>query len=422
MGNLLVRCECGERFEADEAAAKTGTVKCPKCGRKLKIKRIREGRRARPVKVSAASRFFDKAGAAVASASAKAARNASQRPVITPFARLVTILCWAYVALAALLVIVAWGLGDEWWPGTILLFVGRWVFLLPLIGLIPAALFARAWLLLPLTLATTLIVGPLMGARVGLEGMMPAPEGTKIRVLTFNTGAGAGAGVDLEFLLEAWNADIVAFQECTHSVQDAIARLGKPWSHHEERGLCMITRFPIRAVSIMDRKTLEEINEKGGGIGGSGDVIRYDLETPAGLVHFTNVHLETPRKGFEAFFTRAGGAFELLKQNTKLRDAESRLARRHVDAGGIPLIVAGDFNTTIESRIFQRHWGDFKDAFTAAGFGFGMTKYNGWIRVRIDHVLTDDSFGITHVELAEDRGSDHRPVIADLVLKRRKNR
>jgi endonuclease/exonuclease/phosphatase (EEP) superfamily protein YafD len=105
-----------------------------------------------------------------------------------------------------------------------------------------------------------------------------------------------------------------------------------------------------------------------------------------------------------------------LRLNTTLRDVEATLARRWVDAGRAPTIVAGDFNTPVESRIFQEHWGDFADAFSRAGNGLGMTKYNGWIRIRIDHVLTDDAWRAARARVWTDVGSDHRAVIADLVL------
>lgn len=80
------------------------------------------------------------------------------------------------------------------------------------------------------------------------------------------------------------------------------------------------------------------------------------------------------------------------------------------------MIVAGDFNTPVESRIFQQHWGDITDAFSYAGSGFGMTKYNGWIRARIDHVLTGDGITPERAVVGQDLGSDHRPLIVDLTI------
>jgi endonuclease/exonuclease/phosphatase (EEP) superfamily protein YafD len=168
----------------------------------------------------------------------------------------------------------------------------------------------------------------------------------------------------------------------------------------------------------MDRTALEAVRNGPAPIGGSGDVVRYLIATPSGDVQVTNLHLETPRKGFEGL-----DVFDIdqLRDNTELRDIESDLARRWVDQGvakrPVPVVVAGDFNTPVESRIFQAHWSDgLQDAFSRVGRGLGMTKYNGWIRVRIDHVLAGPRWYLRRTEIGYDLGSDHRPLIVDLVL------
>jgi len=56
------------------------------------------------------------------------------------------------------------------------------------------------------------------------------------------------------------------------------------------------------------------------------------------------------------------------------------------------------------------------DAFSRAGFGLGATRLNGWIRVRIDHVLTGPGWYADSVKLGPDLGSDHLPLIVDLTL------
>jgi endonuclease/exonuclease/phosphatase (EEP) superfamily protein YafD len=45
-----------------------------------------------------------------------------------------------------------------------------------------------------------------------------------------------------------------------------------------------------------------------------------------------------------------------------------------------------------------------------------MTKYNGWIRARIDHVLTSDDWHVDRARVGPDAYSDHRPVLVDLTL------
>jgi endonuclease/exonuclease/phosphatase (EEP) superfamily protein YafD len=139
------------------------------------------------------------------------------------------------------------------------------------------------------------------------------------------------------------------------------------------------------------------------------------MQTPSGPVNITNLHLETVRKGLEGILD-GGFQTERMRGNTALRTIESSLARRWVNVGTLPTLVMGDFNTPVESRIFQDSWGDLTDAFSRVGFGFGMTRINGWIRVRIDHVLAGDGWYIDHATVGRDLGSDHLPLIVDLTL------
>jgi endonuclease/exonuclease/phosphatase (EEP) superfamily protein YafD len=218
-------------------------------------------------------------------------------------------------------------------------------------------------------------------------------------------------------LLMEWDADVVAIEECGEKLTEATQQLSG-WYHHDHNGICTISRYPIRSANIMDRTAFEAVKEDdAAGIGGSADVIRYELEMPQGPMTFAVLHLETPRKGLEGL-AEGIAAFNLrrLKLNTELRDIESTVARAWINRGRVPTLVVGDFNTPIESRIFQSHWGDLADAFSVAGKGFGMSKYNGWIRVRIDHVLMSDNWYANRVRIGRDLGSDHMPVIADLTL------
>jgi endonuclease/exonuclease/phosphatase (EEP) superfamily protein YafD len=253
-----------------------------------------------------------------------------------------------------------------------------------------------------------------MGMQLGWRRLLSAPEGMPFRVVTFNAEVGRLMVADLPLMLEVWHPDVVLLQECGEDLANAVARTAGWHTHRGSGGLCLLSRFPIASAEPMDRTSLEEIKREGAGIGGAGFVVRYALTTPAGTVGVTNLHLETPRKGFEALMK---GDVDRLELNTQLRDIESHRARKWVDAARGPMIVAGDFNTPMESTIFQQHWGDFVDAFTEVGTGFGMTKYNGWIRARIDHVLTDRTWWhVARAEVGSDIGSDHRPLIVDLVL------
>lgn len=325
-----------------------------------------------------------------------------------------TRLSWSYLAAIALATLILWGLGDRWWPATVLLFFGRWVFLLPLLALIPGALVFRRSLLAPLALGAFIATVPFGGFRFGLMRLGSHPAGPHIRVVTFNAEGGDFIAPNLPNLLDEWQPDVVGFQECGEELRPATERV-KGWYHHSVRQLCLLSRYPISDSAVMDRKELEGVEESGAGIGGSGDVVRYTIQTPSGPVNITNLHLETPRKGLEGMIQ---GGFQVgrLKDNIALRTIESGLARHWVSAGTLPTLVIGDFNTPVESRIFQDSWGDLTDAFSRVGFGFGMTKNNGWIRVRIDHLLAGPGWSIDHVAVGRDQGSDHLPLIVDLTL------
>jgi endonuclease/exonuclease/phosphatase (EEP) superfamily protein YafD len=149
-----------------------------------------------------------------------------------------------------------------------------------------------------------------------------------------------------------------------------------------------------------------------GELGGSGIAARYDIETPSGLVHVVNLHLETPRKGLEPL--RGTGDPHVLAANTELRDLGSHRIRGWVDGIQGPLVVAGDFNTPVESAIYREHWGDLVNAFSAVGSGFGGSRMMGRYTTRIDHILLGPGWRPLRSELGPDLGSDHLPMIADV--------
>ncbi len=325
--------------------------------------------------------------------------------VVTPFEGL----AWLYL-LALLLVAAGFRIvGDRWWLGTLMLFSGRWPWLVPLAPLAAVALPWRRRALLPLALGLAVGLWGIMGLTLGLRARVlgaARAQGPRLRVLTYNADGGEIVALHLGELVARWQPDLMAFQECGYALQDSLRAL--PGYHVRTDSSCVASRWPITAMAAMPKDAIVAA-------GGSGLVVRYVIDAPGGPLSLTNVHLETPRHGLEFLFTEPGEAPARIAANTELRRIESRLARRWVDSAPAPRLVAGDFNTPLESAIYRRYWGDLEEGFDAAGLGFGFTRINGWIRVRIDHVLSDGPWRAASAVVGPDYGSDHLPLIVDYV-------
>lgn len=400
---IRIRCRCGETFHAEEQHV--GRVLHCRCGRDIPVRLPpprHQSAGTAPSRAAAGLRHRFRRGVA-------AARGAL--PELPPVVlRALGWAAWGYAALVGVVCVVLWTLGERWWPATVYLFGPRWVVLLPLALLVPAAALFRPRLLAPLLAAAGVMLFPVMGLRTGWRswaGGEPAP-GT-LRVVSLNAAGEPWAAERLIARVAEWRPQVVAVQECTDAVAEAFGRV-HGWALRRDEQLCVLSRFPVRSAEVMDRSRFDLVRDAG--IGGTSAAVRYTLETPGGPVQLVNLHLETPRKGLEGVLRGSGGRVE---SNAISRDIESRVVSRWAAQGQLPVVVAGDFNLPVESRIYRESWGGFTNAFSRAGRGFGFTRFNGWIRVRIDHVLAGPGWRVDRAWVGPDVGSDHRPVVADLV-------
>lgn len=311
-------------------------------------------------------------------------------------------------------VAVAW-YGERWLPATLLLYGPRYVLPLPGLVLVPFVLW-RSWrLMLPLAVATIIMLVPVAGWNVPfgrLRGTPSVSPDQTVRVVTYNARGGQLVAQSISQLIDELRPDIFAAQECQGELFAALRELPNRFAGRD-RSLCVSSRWPIRLVEPMPNQ--EILKARIGGFGGAGIVSRFTIDTPHGELPFTTLHLETARKGLHTVLSDdpSGSALQATG-NALVREAESRRARAFVDrAGNVPRIVAGDFNIPVESPIYGRHWGDLHNAFSALGTGFGWTKQEGsWIRIRIDHALAGGGLRATEVRLGRNYGSDHLPLLS----------
>lgn len=312
---------------------------------------------------------------------------------------------WSYVAGLAF-VALAMRCDERWWWANLLLFGPRWLAAVPLAAVAPSALFARrrqGWLLLTLSVVLSAIV---LGWNVPVRASWATAEGRVLRVLTCNIGGARQQAWRLEKYLFDVQPDVVAIEECSDAWLSRL-QAGEEWHVEHRGGLCLASRFPLSRVTAM---------QDDGGLGYWGTyALLCRVELPETPVTVCVVHLETPREGLDEVLGRGWRAAGDVQAETSRRARISALARRFTDQVRGPLVVLGDFNLPVESAIYRRDWSDLTNAFSATGWGMGQTKYTRWFGLRIDHVLTKQ-FSIERCQVGPDVASDHRPVVADLMV------
>lgn len=94
---------------------------------------------------------------------------------------------------------------------------------------------------------------------------------------------------------------------------------------------------------------------------------------------------------------------------------EARQVRELVEREPLPVLVAGDFNSTMHHWEYRRLAKGLYNAFKQRGRSWGATYHARLPLVRIDHILADPSWEVVSAHVPSPRAySDHRAVVARL--------
>ena len=320
-----------------------------------------------------------------------------------------------YLVSLALLIIVMRFVGEQNWITTLLLYLPRVGFFLPLPVVVIAYLAVgdRRRAVTSTIAATVLIVFPLMGFR--WKGPRPAAPG-QIRVMTWNTYYGRVDNDAIRRMVADENPDIFVAQATAHRTRELFRADPGGYALENDEEFFLATKFPVvEKVSFADAP--DETRHRA-------NYVRYTLKTPTGLVDLFSMHPKSPRTGVDRF--RGTGLRTKLAQgelpddtgpieeNTELRRRQVEDVAAAVRASKNPVIVAGDTNLPTLSWLYDRTFGQLQDSFTATGRGFGYTfpAKRAWLR--IDRVLADDHFRFLESHVGPTIASDHHYVVADL--------
>jgi len=226
-----------------------------------------------------------------------------------------------------------------------------------------------------------------------------ADPGTRFRLFSANV---LFTNTDLDGIaaeVAAADPDVVVLQEVSPPTLAALGRAGT------------LDRFPYRSLTarpdplgtaILSRFPLDDVESCT--VGGM-PMARATVVVGAHRVKLYNVHTRAPfgPGGLPLWTTQLG----------------SLAAIAEAEPG--PLILAGDFNASAGHRPFRAVLAaGVRDAHMACR-RWWVTTWPSDMRLappfaRIDHVLVSAHLGVLKVAEGEGRGSDHRPVIADLAV------
>lgn len=325
---------------------------------------------------------------------------------------------WAFVA-ALLGVLGAMRIvGEAWPPLSLLFFLPRWIWLAPwaILGIsarIQGRLRERSPLL---AVSAAIILLFLMNVSLPFQRSYKSWSATsqesaspRVRIMTFNRWNRNVDSGPLIQLIDREGVDLVCFQEGTPDPKLDQELRGRGWSL-DPRGR-IVSRFPI--VEVLPPPKLPDSYPDLWPT----EITRVRLRHPSGAEFIAaSVHVPSMR---HAIYRLLDGDLDGLRRQIAWRREQIRLTADVLrgDSQSVPILAAGDFNTPADSPSLEPARRSFRFAFEEAGWGYGWTWPSQSPYLRLEHILGDPRWRFSSAWVGPDLGSDHRPLIADAVLK-----
>lgn len=303
--------------------------------------------------------------------------------------------CCALAAAALLLVcaalLVPRAFGVEWGPLAWVAAMTPW-FLLPTVLVVLLASVGRAWVVL------TIAVG-LLAVQVWWQAPLYVPDdrgtgGTALVVMNTNM---LGGGADAQFLADEVrdrHVQLLAVSELTNAAVEALHRAGLddalPYRY-------LAPTDDVRGTGIWSRSPLTRTRALDGFVSGQ---LVASVTVDGTVLTFASVHPLVPG----------------VTDHTTWSDEQAALGRFAAGVRG-PLLMAGDFNATLDQAPFRGLLaeGGLVDAVDQAGAGLSFTFPVDRLPttvVTIDHQLVRDlPWAATSVTTVDVPRSDHRAVV-----------
>ena len=253
-----------------------------------------------------------------------------------------------------------------------------------------------------------ILVGLICFAWPGRYKALDPPQGETFSVVTFNVqGSNAELDAATEWLLSA-GADVIVLQETAEGYDHRLERLYDVYAHedHIAGSVRIFSRY-----AILERQILS-IEDDPGRL-----ALRLLLDQNGRELAVYAVHLALPQANWQPSTHFALDM--LLRYNETRRNAQARRLLEILAGESKPYLVAGDFNMSDSSLIYDDIAEQMNDAWRNAGTGAGRTwpvaEVIGLPRIihpflRIDYIWHSDELRTVAANIGGPIGSDHLPV------------
>lgn len=309
---------------------------------------------------------------------------------------------------------------ERFWALSIVEYLPYPVHLLPaLVAVLFSLWLGRVWRGAAL-LALGLVIWNVMGFE--FHRAAPTDGRVRVRVMTYNIKAHLAAArpdgfASLAREIARHAPDIVVVQDADEPSALRQLSAGPVAALFGER-----QRYSFGQYTIASRYPLRNCGPGSAAHGQAGEAwVHCEVDVGGTEIDLFSAHLRTPRQGLNAARREALDGVDDWEQNVADRMAQAGELARVIRAGTRPTIVAGDLNAPEPSLVVRTLLASgLRDAFSSAGRGFGYTYGHalrpGFSFLRIDHVLVSPQIGVAECYAGAAEGSEHRPVIADLLL------